>query len=210
MRAILVGVRNSVNATSQAIMFTSSLEVSATMMSASAVPAASSTEGWAALPATVRTSSRSWSSRSTSSFTSTTVTSLASSRERWSAAVRPARLPLLGAEASHGERARHLDARPHLLDQVLGDLAHEARDLAVAVDAVQPPLLGAGEVQLPHGARHADVGEPPLLLEPVEVGERALMREQALLHAGEEHHRELEALGGVQRHHLHAVLPLVR
>ena len=31
MRAILVGVRNSVNATSQAIMFTSSLEVSATM-----------------------------------------------------------------------------------------------------------------------------------------------------------------------------------
>ena len=36
MRAILVGVRYSVYATSQAIMFTSSLLVSATMMSASA------------------------------------------------------------------------------------------------------------------------------------------------------------------------------
>src|SRR2546430_5508216 len=54
-------------------MLTSSLEVSATMMSASAAPALSSTVGWAALPATVRTSSRSCRSRSTSSFRSTTV-----------------------------------------------------------------------------------------------------------------------------------------
>ena len=45
MRAIFVGVRNSMNATSQAIMLTSSLLVSATMMSASAAPAASSTVG---------------------------------------------------------------------------------------------------------------------------------------------------------------------
>ena len=45
MRAILVGVRNSVNATSQAIMLTSSLLVSATMISASAAPAASRTGG---------------------------------------------------------------------------------------------------------------------------------------------------------------------
>ena len=45
MRAILVRVRYSVYATSQAIMLTSSLEVSATMMSAEAQPAASSTEG---------------------------------------------------------------------------------------------------------------------------------------------------------------------
>ena len=64
MRAILVGVRNSVYATSHAIMFTSSLLVSATMMSASAAPAASSTVGYEALPATVRMSSRSCRSRS--------------------------------------------------------------------------------------------------------------------------------------------------
>jgi hypothetical protein len=89
MRAILVGVRNSTKATSHAIMFTSSLEVSATSRSASPAPAASSTVGWAALPTTVRTSSRSCRSRSASSFTSTTVTSFASSRERCAAAVRP-------------------------------------------------------------------------------------------------------------------------
>jgi hypothetical protein len=33
------------------------------------------------------------------------------------------------------------------------------------------------------------------------------VREQAVFHTGEEHHRELQALGGVQRHHLHAVFP---
>ena len=45
MRAIFVRVRYSVYATSQAIMLTSSLEVRATMMSAEAQPAASSTDG---------------------------------------------------------------------------------------------------------------------------------------------------------------------
>ena len=45
MRAIFVRVRYSVYATSQAIMLTSSLEVSATTMSAEAQPAASSTDG---------------------------------------------------------------------------------------------------------------------------------------------------------------------
>ena len=68
MRAIFVGVRNSVYAIWHAIMFTSSLLVSATMMSASRAPAASSTSGCDALPATVRMSSRSCRSRSTSSF----------------------------------------------------------------------------------------------------------------------------------------------
>ena len=55
----------------------------------SAAPACSSTFGWAALPATVRMSRRSCRSRSSSSLVSTTVTSLASSRARWYAAVRP-------------------------------------------------------------------------------------------------------------------------
>ena len=54
-----------------------------------AAPARSSTSGCEALPTTVRTSSRSWSSRSTSGFLSTTVTSLASSRARLKAAVLP-------------------------------------------------------------------------------------------------------------------------
>ncbi len=88
MRAILVGVRNSACAISQATMFTSSELVSATSMSVSAMPAASSTAGKEALPATVRTSMRLCSSRSTSSLLSTTVTSLAGSRAVLSAAVR--------------------------------------------------------------------------------------------------------------------------
>src|SRR5919109_3618669 len=37
-----------------------------------------------------------------------------------------ARFRLLAAEASDGEWARHLHPRAHLLDQVLGDLTHEA------------------------------------------------------------------------------------
>ena len=45
MRAILVGVRYSALAISQATMFTSSELVSATRMSVSAMPAASSTAG---------------------------------------------------------------------------------------------------------------------------------------------------------------------
>ena len=64
MRAILVGVRNSVQAIWQAIMLISSLEVSATIMSAPWLPAASSTAGCAALPQTVRMSRRSCRSRS--------------------------------------------------------------------------------------------------------------------------------------------------
>src|SRR5258708_37031697 len=81
------------------------------------------------------------------------------------------RLGLGGAEAPDRERPRHLYARAHLLDELVRDLAHEARHLSVAVDAVQPALLGVAEIRLPHGARHADVAQPPLLLQAVEVGE---------------------------------------
>ena len=53
------------------------------------------------------------------------------------------------------------------------------------------PLLGAG---------HADVREPALLLELGLVAERPGVREDAVLEAGQEHDRELQALGGVQGH----------
>jgi len=66
----------------QASMLTSSLLVSATRMSVPAMPAASRIFGLAALPFTVRMSSRSCKSRRISSFISMTVTSFASSRER--------------------------------------------------------------------------------------------------------------------------------
>ncbi len=47
---------------------------------------------------------------------------------------------------------------------------------------------------------HPDVGEPALLLDPaVALLEGTDVGQQALLHPGEEHHRELEALDLVQR-----------
>jgi hypothetical protein len=74
---------------------------------------------------------------------------------------------------------------------------------------VHPALLGVGAVELAHGPRDADVAEPPFLLEAVHVGDRALVRKQAVFHAAQEDDRKLEALGGVQCHHLHAVLPFL-
>jgi hypothetical protein len=102
----------------------------------------------------------------------------------------------------------NLDARPHLFDQLLRKLVEEARTHAEIVHAVQAALLGVGEIQLLHGARGAHVAEAALLLDAFRIVEAALVREQPVFHAAQEHHRELEALGGVQRHHLHAVFPL--
>ena len=48
-------------------------------------------------------------------------------------------------------------------------------------------------------AREADIREPPLLLHLALVVERAGVREDALLEAGDEDDVELEALGGVER-----------
>ena len=50
-------------------------------------------------------------------------------------------------------------------------------------------------------ARHADVAEPPLLLELLFVLARSRVREQPFLEAGEDDDRKLEPLGAVQRHH---------
>ena len=63
----------------------------------------------------------------------------------------------------------------------------------------------------PLGAGDPDVREPPLLLELAFVIERPAVREQALLETRDEHDRELEALGGVERDERHRVgIALVR
>ena len=54
-------------------------------------------------------------------------------------------------------------------------------------------------------ARQADVREPPLLLHLARVVERPAVGEDALLQARDEHHVELEALGGVERDERHRV-----
>src|SRR5262249_46809405 len=50
------------------------------------------------------------------------------------------------------------------------------------------------------GAGHADVAEAALFFEQIGFIDRAAVREQAVLQAGEKYQRELEALGIVQRH----------
>ena len=86
MRAILVGTLNSECATWQATMLTSSACVTAIIMSESPAAARSSTSGWEAKPASVRTSSEFPTWRERSSDWSITVTSLpseASWRAMW-------------------------------------------------------------------------------------------------------------------------------
>ena len=53
------------------------------------------------------------------------------------------------------------------------------------------PLLRPGD---------PDVGQPPLLGQLLRIAHRPHVREHAVLPAGEEHHRELQALGRVQGH----------
>ena len=57
----------------------------------------------------------------------------------------------------------------------------------------------------PLGAGDADVGEPALLLELLLVVEGPAVREEALLEAGDEDDRELEALRRVKRDERHRV-----
>src|SRR6185369_5369070 len=77
----------------------------------------------------------------------------------------------------------HLHSRAHFFDELRRHFLDEARRDAVAVDTVQPALLGVGEIELLHRAGDADVAEPALFFETVDVVERALMREQAVFHA---------------------------
>src|ERR1700679_3434341 len=80
------------------------------------------------------------------------------------------------AAALHENRARYLQPRPYLLDEFRRQFADEAGGLAVSVHAVQPALLGIGDVQMPHGASRADVAQAALLLQPRQVRDGALMR----------------------------------
>ena len=87
------------------------------------------------------------------------------------------------------------------LDQLLGDLVEEPRRRVVLRAAEQHAGSRRGEMNSrSHRPGDADVGEPPLLLHLVGLGERPDVREHALLDADEEHDRELETLGRVQRH----------
>src|SRR5688572_1856434 len=102
---------------------------------------------------------------------------------------------------------RHLHPGPDFLDELGRYLGDEPRRRTMAVHAVHATLLGVGDVQIAHGPGGADITEPTLLHEAGDVGNRARVREEPVLQTAQEHHRELETLGRVQGHHLHAVLP---
>jgi len=82
---------------------------------------------------------------------------------------------------------------------VIGQLAEEARRRVLVRAAEELPPPGEREVAAVHRAGDRDVAEAALLLELALVLERAAVGEHALLHAGDEDDRELEALHGVHR-----------
>ena len=104
------------------------------------------------------------------------------------------------AGAGRGDRWRRPRRLALPVDQVGRDLVEEPGRRVVLRCAPGGADRRAGQVQPLAGPGDADVGEPPLLLELLGVAERAQVREGAVLHAGEEHDRELQALGGVQGH----------
>ena len=89
-----------------------------------------------------------------------------------------------------------------VFDEMRGNLFEETRGNGWLghVAAVTATIAGACHHERVHGACHADVAEAALLFEAGGIGEGARVGKKALLHAGEEDERKLEALGGVQGH----------
>ncbi|MCY1538228.1 hypothetical protein D9M68_737580 [compost metagenome] len=91
-----------------------------------------------------------------------------------------------------------------------GQLVEEAALHVVARLAVQHARLRVAEIQPLPRACDRHVHQTALFFQPIAVAHRILVREQALFHAGDEHHIELQPLGRVHGHELHRVLPGLR
>ena len=102
--------------------------------------------------------------------------------------------------AAVGRPARQPPALADVLDQLLGDLVEEPRRRVVLRGAEQHAAPRVAHVQPLAGPGDADVGEPPLLLQLLGLGEGPEVREDALLRPDQEHDGELQPLGRVQRH----------
>src|SRR5210317_1857290 len=107
-------------------------------------------------------------------------------------------------------RARDLNARPYFLDMLIRYFGNKARWLGEIIHAVQASLFRVGDIKRLLGTCYSHVAKTTLFFQPIRVGNRALMREQAVLHAAQEYQRKLEALGRVHGHQLHAVFPGIR
>jgi hypothetical protein len=84
----------------------------------------------------------------------------------------------------------------------LGQFVDEARGQRRLPQIVHAAVLRKRDDGAALGAGDADIGEAAFLLEPgaALLVERALVREEAFLPAGQEHGAELQPLGGMQRH----------
>src|SRR6267378_2818547 len=139
-----VGTLNNCCASLQATKFVSSLCVTAIIMSQSSIPASTSTEGCAALPSTVRKSSRSWRLRSLVPSISTTVMSLASDA-RFSATDEPTwpapRITIFKAGIRAKKHAFYADFYPESVFFSPGENA-ERFQLAVQVRTLETASFG--------------------------------------------------------------------
>src|SRR2546426_8796143 len=139
-----VGTLNNTCASLQATKLVSSLCVTAIIMSQSSIPASTSTEGCAALPTTVRKSSRSWRLRSLVPSISTTVMSLASDA-RFSATDEPTwpapRITIFKAEIRAKKHAFYAELVSESVFFSPGENA-ERFQLAVQVRALETASFG--------------------------------------------------------------------
>ena len=86
---------------------------------------------------------------------------------------------------------------------LLGQLAQEAAGRVCGGRTVHATGGGVGEVESTLGTCDGDVGEATLLLERIALALLGMVGEEALLHAGDEDDRELQALGRVDGHERH-------
>ncbi len=119
-------------------------------------------------------------------------------------------LHLVLAEATVLGGAADLSAQPDLFQTLGGHFADKAARLVEHLAAVDAAALGITDVELFHGAGHADVTEAPLLFQPARLLGGLLAGEHALLDTDQQYQGELQPLGAVQRHQLHRVGIFVR
>ena len=92
-----------------------------------------------------------------------------------------------------------------MLDQRLLDVGEERRRIERAQAAAPTALLGAAEDQPILGARHADIEQPALLRDRRVVRLAPVQRQEPVFEPDDEHDREFEPLGGVQRQQRYAL-----
>ena len=78
----------------------------------------------------------------------------------------------------------------------------------MALRTEHTPDLGMAEAQVLAGTCDTHITKPAFFFETTAgFHDTALVREQSVLHAHDKHHWKLQALGRVQRHQLHTIIP---